>query len=123
MIGFVVADLEQVVAALPDLGHYVFCSSAAVYGDLDFIVLGAVVEAVAHRRLDEFCAERIFGPLDMKDTFFVPGGEGVTGSPLPDALRRRVAATESCPWIGSCGRSVRKRVAIIPRLRVAVHAA
>jgi len=35
MIGFVVADLEQVVAALPDLGHYVFCSSAAVYGVIE----------------------------------------------------------------------------------------
>jgi len=45
---------------------------AAVYGDLDFIVLGAVVEAVARQRLDEFCRERIFEPLEMKDTFFIP---------------------------------------------------
>ena len=44
---------------------------AAVYGDLDFIVLGAIVEAVAGRRLDEFCHERIFGPLEMPDTFFI----------------------------------------------------
>ena len=36
---------------------------AAVYGDLDFIVLGAVVEAVAQQPLDEYCAERIFAPL------------------------------------------------------------
>ncbi len=35
---------------------------AAVYGDLDFIVLGAVVEAVGGQRLDDFCRERIFGP-------------------------------------------------------------
>jgi CubicO group peptidase (beta-lactamase class C family) len=72
--------------------------AAAVYGDLDFIALGAVVEAVAHQPLDAFCAERIFRPLGMADTFFVRLGEGEPG--LPPALRRRVAATENCPWRG-----------------------
>jgi len=71
---------------------------AAVYGDLDFIVLGAVVEAVAHRPLDQFAAERVFGPLGMRDSFFVRPGDGVPG--LPEAVRRRVAATENCPWRG-----------------------
>jgi CubicO group peptidase (beta-lactamase class C family) len=71
---------------------------AAVYGDLDFIVLGALVEAVTMRPLDEFCAERIFEPLGMRDTFFVRQGDAQTS--LPDPLRRRVAATEDCPWRG-----------------------
>jgi len=69
--------------------------AAAVYGDLDFIALGAVVEAVSHQTLDAFCRERIFRPLGMGDTFFVPLGEGA-GAPEP--LRRRMAATENCPW-------------------------
>ncbi len=72
--------------------------SAAVYGDLDFIVLGALVEAVSHQPLDELCAERVFRPLGMQDTFFVRLAEA--GSALPDAVRRRVAATESCAWRG-----------------------
>jgi CubicO group peptidase (beta-lactamase class C family) len=72
--------------------------AAAVYGDLDFIVLGAVVEAVTRRPLDEVAAERIFGPLGMRDTFFVRTGDGEPG--LPEAVRRRVAATENCPWRG-----------------------
>jgi CubicO group peptidase (beta-lactamase class C family) len=69
--------------------------AAAVYGDLDFIALGAVVEAVAQCGLDAFCRERIFAPLGMRDTFFAPlaGGDG-----LAESLRRRVAATENCPW-------------------------
>jgi len=68
---------------------------AAVYGDLDFIALGAVIEAVTHLSLDEFCRQRIFEPLGMKETFFVPldGGAGV-----PEPARRRMAATENCPW-------------------------
>ncbi|MDJ0849784.1 MAG: serine hydrolase domain-containing protein [Myxococcota bacterium] len=72
--------------------------AAAVYGDLDFITLGAVVEAVAHQPLDVFCQERIFAPLGMQDTRFIRLGEGEPE--LPDALRRRVAATENCPWRG-----------------------
>ncbi len=72
--------------------------AAAVYGDLDFVVLGALVEAVTRRPFDAFCTERIFEPIGMKDTFFVPLAEG--GSPLPEPLRRRVAASENCPWRG-----------------------
>jgi CubicO group peptidase (beta-lactamase class C family) len=69
---------------------------AAVYGDLDFIVLGAVVEAASGQRLDDFCRERIFGPLDMPDTFFIPIGRDA--QPLPEPTKRRIAATENCPW-------------------------
>ncbi len=63
---------------------------ASVYGDLDFIVLGEIVEQVSGERLDSFCAQRIYGPLGMADTHFnaVPfKGE-----------RLRYAATEQCPW-------------------------
>ena len=71
---------------------------AAVYGDLDFIVLGALVEAVAQQPLDEFCAQRIYAPLGLEDTRFLPIGDGQ--APLADTLRRRIAATENCPWRG-----------------------
>jgi len=71
--------------------------AAAVYGDLDFIVLGAVVEAVSHQSLDEFCRERIFAPLGLANTGFLPvpepGAEDSVG-----AMRRRVAASEKCAW-------------------------
>jgi len=69
---------------------------AAVYGDLDFIVLGAVVEAVCGQHLDDFCREKIFEPLEMADTFFIPI-ERDAQSP-PAATKRRIAATENCPW-------------------------
>ena len=71
---------------------------AAVYGDLDFIALGAVVEAAAHQPLDQFCDERIFQPLGLENTFFIPAVEGHDGSPLKDEVLHRVAATEECAW-------------------------
>jgi CubicO group peptidase (beta-lactamase class C family) len=67
--------------------------TAAVYGDLDFIVLGAVVEAAAGQPLDALCQERIFAPLGMTQTCFLR-------EPASEAGRRRFAATENCPWRG-----------------------
>ncbi len=69
--------------------------AAAVYGDLDFIALGALVEAVSKLRLDAFVRTRICAPLGLSETFFLPLGEGAG---MPDALRRRTAASENCPW-------------------------
>jgi len=61
---------------------------ASVYGDLDFIALGALVEEVAGEELDAFCARRIFQPLGLVDTHF---------NRLPyTGERARYAATEQC---------------------------
>ena len=71
---------------------------AAVYGDLDFIILGALVEAVTHESLEAYCDRCIFQPLGLSHTGFVGFPEG--GGPLPEAQRRHFAATENCPWRG-----------------------
>jgi len=75
--------------------------AAAVYGDLDFIVLGAVVEAVSGQGLDAFCQDRIFAPLGLRETRFHPMLR-VDGAAAPAAIPherlRRIAATENCPW-------------------------
>lgn len=71
--------------------------AAAVYGDLDFMVLAAIVEEVAKQPFDEFCESRIFTRLGLVDTRFFPiPVDGAQAA--PDAVRRRVAATENCPW-------------------------
>ena len=70
--------------------------TAAVYGDLDMIVLGEVIEAVTQQGLDAFCDERVCRPLGLKHTGFVPLGQ----AEAPEAVRRGFAATENCPWRG-----------------------
>ncbi len=44
----------------------------AVYSDLNFILLGEVVEQVAGMSLDRFCHERIYRPLGLlaSDRFY-----------------------------------------------------
>ncbi len=71
---------------------------AAVYGDLDFMVLGALIESVSGTPLDAFCAQRIFAPLGLENTRFVRPAR--FGDVPPDAERRRFAATEACSWRG-----------------------
>jgi uncharacterized protein YbbC (DUF1343 family)/CubicO group peptidase (beta-lactamase class C family) len=46
--------------------------SRFVYSDVDYIVLGAVVERVTGMSLDSYCAQNIFVPLGMTKTAFRP---------------------------------------------------
>ncbi len=63
--------------------------AAAVYGDLDFIVLGAVVEAITGQSLNRFCENRIFEPLGHWPSInLIPSKEedGGSGVMLQDKL-------------------------------------
>jgi uncharacterized protein YbbC (DUF1343 family)/CubicO group peptidase (beta-lactamase class C family) len=46
--------------------------SRFVYSDINFVVLGALVERVSGERLDEYCEKNIFQPLGMTHTRFLP---------------------------------------------------
>ena len=58
--------------------------SVQQYSDVGMDVLGFVVEAIAHERLDRFVHRRIFAPLAMTSTTYRPGA----------SLRRHTAPTE-----------------------------
>jgi uncharacterized protein YbbC (DUF1343 family) len=54
------------------------------YSDINFIVLGAIVERVSRKPLQDFVASEIYGPLKMRDTGYLP----------PESKRARIAPTE-----------------------------
>jgi uncharacterized protein YbbC (DUF1343 family)/CubicO group peptidase (beta-lactamase class C family) len=58
--------------------------SRFLYSDTNFITLGALVERVSGSTLDAYCAKKIFTPLGMTHTRFLP----------PAAWRRKIAPTE-----------------------------
>jgi len=58
--------------------------AAFVYSDINFVVLGALVERLSGDSLDEYAARHIFEPLGMKETRFVP----------PASWEQRIAPTE-----------------------------
>jgi uncharacterized protein YbbC (DUF1343 family)/CubicO group peptidase (beta-lactamase class C family) len=55
-----------------------------VYSDVGFIVLGELVRRISGQDVHQFSQARIYGPLGMKETGFLPGEE----------LRKRAAVTE-----------------------------
>src|SRR5208282_6896158 len=58
--------------------------SAFVYSDIDFVVLGALVERLSGESLDAYSAKHVFEPLGMKETRFLP----------PPSWEARIAPTE-----------------------------
>jgi len=62
---------------------------SAQYSDVNAILLGLVVEAIAGTGLDAFATRELFGPLAMTETRFLP----------PPALRPRIAPTAQ--WHGT----------------------
>jgi uncharacterized protein YbbC (DUF1343 family)/CubicO group peptidase (beta-lactamase class C family) len=58
--------------------------SGFVYSDINFIVLGALVERVSGETLDAYTTKHIFAPLKMTHTRFVP----------PAAWRAKIAPTQ-----------------------------
>ncbi len=63
-----------------------------IYSDLGFILLGILLEDLFEAPLDRLFAEKIAGPLGMKDTWYVP-----IGAKLPRPYTT-FAATEESAW-------------------------
>ncbi|HET8633932.1 MAG TPA: serine hydrolase domain-containing protein [Gemmatimonadales bacterium] len=61
-----------------------------VYSDLGAIVMAQAIESVYHERLDSLLHRRLFAPLGMDDTRYLP----------PDCWIPRIAPTENDPWRG-----------------------
>ncbi len=72
--------LERIYALEP-----ITSAGTFAYGDVDYIVLGELIERVTGERLDVFAQKNIFGPLEMRDTSFVPD----------ESCFERIAPTES----------------------------
>ena len=65
-----------------------------IYSDIGFFLLGHIVEVVSKQRLDVFLQSRVFGPLGMTDTAFLPAA----------SFAGRIAPTEACePMAWPCG--------------------
>ncbi len=58
--------------------------SRFIYSDINYILLAEVVRKISGMRVDAFAQKRIFDPLRMTDTGFLPAA----------SLRRRIAPTE-----------------------------
>lgn len=78
------AGREQAIERLFALTPKARPGETFVYSDVGFMVLGELVQRVAGEDLARFSAERIFQPLDLQETCYLP----------PEPLRVRAAPTQ-----------------------------
>ena len=78
---------EHAVALAIDEVPVARVDERVIYSDINFVLLGRIVEKVSGLPLDRYAQERIFTPLGMRDTAFRPAA----------ALVPRIAPTERCP--------------------------
>lgn len=66
-----------------------------LYSDLNFMLLGEVVEQVSGVALNRFCRDKIFRPLELRATDFIDISQNRTRRLEP--VREMFAATSYCP--------------------------
>jgi len=62
----------EIIAAIQQEDLTYAPGTQTVYSDLGIILLGKIIEGITQRKLDEFCREEIFRPLQMTHTRFRP---------------------------------------------------
>jgi len=75
---------EEVVGELYSIELEYKTGTKTVYSDLGMIILGKLIEKITAKKLNQFCEEEIFQPLQMNCTYFNP----------PDSLKYKIAPTE-----------------------------
>lgn len=84
------ANLRQAILAEPLLYPP---GRGSLYSDLDYMLLGMIIEEASGQRLDRVVASKVFAPLGLEEELFF--------QPLPAGHpERSFAATEDCPWRG-----------------------
>ena len=76
--------LEEAISIIGKLTDKGKTGNQVIYSDLNFIVLGYLVEQIAGVPLDKYTEEHIYKPLNMNDTCFNP----------PKEWKGKIAATE-----------------------------
>jgi len=75
-----------------------------IYSDLNFVVLGELVQRITHRPLDAYCRAHVFGPLGMRDTLFLPHAAHAARSAPTTAdlagMRRGRVHDPTASWMG-----------------------
>lgn len=68
----------------------------AVYSDLGFLLLGALVEELSGMSLDQFCGEKLYRPLGLSAIGFID--LDLLHQRQLEAATEMIAPTEHCPW-------------------------
>ena len=69
------------------------------YSDINFILVGAIIEKITGEALDSYMQDNVFAPLGMNDTRYLPAAKACG----PHQIRgTAVALGDYVPWVGRC---------------------
>jgi len=74
-----------------------------LYSDLDYMILGQLIEKLSQKTLDQFVEQEIYAPLENKNLFFMPLDSDKRETILRE---KQFVATEGCPRRGMLSASV-----------------
>jgi CubicO group peptidase (beta-lactamase class C family) len=66
------ANKDDIIKTICDISLEYQTGSKFLYSDLNFIILGVIVEKISGVSLNDYCKENIFKPLGMNGTTFLP---------------------------------------------------
>jgi len=75
---------DEILEAICSINLLYLPGTSRTYDDLGYILLGIIVESITGLTLDKYCENKIFEPLGMSQTMFVP----------PKSLLGRIVPTE-----------------------------
>lgn len=82
------------------------------YSDINFILVGAIIEKITGEQLDSYVPDNVFAPLGMTDTHYLPA----TKTCGPHEIRgTAVALGHYPPWVGQCPAGTWS-TALLPRI-------
>jgi CubicO group peptidase (beta-lactamase class C family) len=69
------------------------------YSDINFILIGAIIEKITGEALDSYVPKNVFTPLGMTDTHYLPAAKACG----PHQIRgTAVSLGQYAPWVGQC---------------------
>jgi CubicO group peptidase (beta-lactamase class C family) len=95
------ADADKAEGVHRALGAWVVFDPGELfhYSDINFILVGAIIEKLTGEPLDSYIPDNVFTPLGMTDTYYLPATK-VCG---PHQIRgTAVALGQYPPWVGQC---------------------
>ncbi|MDD5362847.1 MAG: serine hydrolase [Ignavibacteria bacterium] len=66
---------DDIIKYICDISLEYKTGSKFIYSDLNFIILGVIVEKISGVSLNDYCKESIFKPLGMEHTTFLPSDD------------------------------------------------
>lgn len=86
---------KEVIDAIMNVGLEYETGASFVYSDLNFIVLGLLMEKISGSTLAEYCYKEIFEPLRMESTFFTPSdNKHIVPTEYDETWRKRLLKGE-----------------------------